>query len=159
MPYDLFFFFFLMIRRPPRSTLFPYTTLFRSPHTYLLRPSERVVEKLAARSEGHRVLLTQVPSHEDLRLGGAVGLLQEDLPTGFSFLRSGEGDAVSVRCPEREVLDVDARVGKPDARAALEVVDPEAEVPARDGHPAAIGRNANERSEGVRFHRQRRDGD
>src|SRR2546422_8493759 len=27
-----FFFFFLMIRRPPRSTLFPYTTLFRSPH-------------------------------------------------------------------------------------------------------------------------------
>src|ERR1022692_2810881 len=24
-----FFFFFLMIRRPPRSTLFPYTTLFR----------------------------------------------------------------------------------------------------------------------------------
>src|SRR2546422_8599493 len=25
-----YFFFFLMIRRPPRSTLFPYTTLFRS---------------------------------------------------------------------------------------------------------------------------------
>src|SRR5438128_11961754 len=30
----LLFFFFLMIRRPPRSTLFPYTTLFRS----VLRP-------------------------------------------------------------------------------------------------------------------------
>src|SRR5438876_12431983 len=29
-PYYLFFLFFLMIRRPPRSTLFPYTTLFRS---------------------------------------------------------------------------------------------------------------------------------
>src|SRR2546430_11902621 len=29
MYYD-FVFFFLMIRRPPRSTLFPYTTLFRS---------------------------------------------------------------------------------------------------------------------------------
>src|ERR1039458_8894316 len=28
--YDPAFFFFLMIRRPPRSTLFPYTTLFRS---------------------------------------------------------------------------------------------------------------------------------
>src|SRR2546430_17551923 len=27
---DYHFFFFLMIRRPPRSTLFPYTTLFRS---------------------------------------------------------------------------------------------------------------------------------
>src|SRR2546430_13503179 len=28
------FFFFLMIRRPPRSTLFPYTTLFRSDSGY-----------------------------------------------------------------------------------------------------------------------------
>src|SRR3712207_8448168 len=28
-----FIFFFLMIRRPPRSTLFPYTTLFRSAHS------------------------------------------------------------------------------------------------------------------------------
>src|SRR5438874_6379400 len=27
---SVFFLFFLMIRRPPRSTLFPYTTLFRS---------------------------------------------------------------------------------------------------------------------------------
>src|SRR5260370_24936919 len=27
-------FFFLMIRRPPRSTLFPYTTLFRSQFSY-----------------------------------------------------------------------------------------------------------------------------
>src|SRR3712207_7329676 len=31
--YSLFF-FFLMIRRPPRSTLFPYTTLFRSSPIY-----------------------------------------------------------------------------------------------------------------------------
>src|SRR6266853_3748393 len=30
MSFLSFFFFFLMIRRPPRSTLFPYTTLFRS---------------------------------------------------------------------------------------------------------------------------------
>src|SRR5687768_18357424 len=29
LPYS--YFFFLMLRRPPRSTLFPYTTLFRSP--------------------------------------------------------------------------------------------------------------------------------
>src|SRR2546422_5764524 len=29
-PFMFVFFFFLMIRRPPRSTLFPYTTLFRS---------------------------------------------------------------------------------------------------------------------------------
>src|SRR3712207_8536306 len=31
------FFFFLMIRRPPRSTLFPYTTLFRSGYFDKLR--------------------------------------------------------------------------------------------------------------------------
>src|SRR2546430_11312340 len=33
-------FFFLMIRRPPRSTLFPYTTLFRS--HLLAAPTERM---------------------------------------------------------------------------------------------------------------------
>src|SRR2546430_11524248 len=42
-------FFFLMIRRPPRSTLFPYTTLFRSKSTLvviftgLIRPDRGVV--------------------------------------------------------------------------------------------------------------------
>src|SRR2546428_3803512 len=35
------FFFFLMIRRPPRSTLFPYTTLFRSISGF--PPSARVI--------------------------------------------------------------------------------------------------------------------
>src|SRR5258708_22273326 len=35
-----FLFFFLMIRRPPRSTLFPYTTLFRS-----LNPSATVASQ------------------------------------------------------------------------------------------------------------------
>src|SRR2546430_5698704 len=36
----MFLFFFLMIRRPPRSTLFPYTTLFRSHFTDQMRPTE-----------------------------------------------------------------------------------------------------------------------
>src|SRR3712207_8645214 len=35
--YDNLCFFFLMIRRPPRSTLFPYTTLFRSERGQLVR--------------------------------------------------------------------------------------------------------------------------
>src|SRR2546426_4962796 len=40
------FFFFLMIRRPPRSTLFPYTTLFRSRHVgeELVLQAARLVE-------------------------------------------------------------------------------------------------------------------
>src|SRR2546429_956540 len=53
-------FFFLMIRRPPRSTLFPYTTLFRSPLTDADRDhgcwwqlSMRQVEVSRTRSEEH----------------------------------------------------------------------------------------------------------
>src|SRR2546430_8761452 len=48
------FFFFLMIRRPPRSTLFPYTTLFRSRDGVALahRVEEPPVSTGAARSAG-----------------------------------------------------------------------------------------------------------
>src|SRR5206468_11319960 len=61
-----FFFFFLMIPRPPRSTLFPYTTLFRShsdraaravrrggPHG-LRRDHRRVVRERARRGRDDR---------------------------------------------------------------------------------------------------------
>src|SRR2546429_9291920 len=49
----LFFcFFFLMIRRPPRSTLFPYTTLFRS--TGHVAASRAASAGLAARLEARR---------------------------------------------------------------------------------------------------------
>src|SRR6516162_10776198 len=36
-------FFFLVIRRPPRSTLFPYTTLFRSSSPSILKPSRSLL--------------------------------------------------------------------------------------------------------------------
>src|SRR2546430_3550723 len=49
-----FFFFFLMIRRPPRSTLFPYTTLFRS---VLVRIGHR------------RTIVTRVPDAIRIRVG------------------------------------------------------------------------------------------
>src|SRR2546426_5779291 len=41
-------FFFLMIRRPPRSTLFPYTTLFRSPPASRAIASARSVDSYFA---------------------------------------------------------------------------------------------------------------
>src|SRR2546429_7792427 len=56
-----YLFFFLMIRRPPRSTLFPYTTLFRSTPPPGLAPDLRVhsLADLAAavwRDQGVRVV-------------------------------------------------------------------------------------------------------
>src|SRR2546422_7506548 len=69
------FFFFLMIRRPPRSTLFPYTTLFRSQGGEL----EQAHDHGNGRGVGHVELL------EGLRIGGdgngprsARGLAQEN---------------------------------------------------------------------------------
>src|SRR5688572_32324454 len=46
-----FCFFFLMIRRPPRSTLFPYTTLFRS--VPACEPPSFGVESVRARRGAH----------------------------------------------------------------------------------------------------------
>src|SRR5437868_7798804 len=49
-------FFFLMIRRPPRSTLFPYTTLFRPAPTSCLRTAAIFIGGIRwsqARSEEH----------------------------------------------------------------------------------------------------------
>src|SRR5258705_9487982 len=51
------YFFFLMIRRPPRSTLFPYTTLFRStrgaPLEVVRQPAQQQVTDVHHRSEEH----------------------------------------------------------------------------------------------------------
>src|SRR5260370_39743337 len=60
------FFFFLMIRRPPRSTLFPYTTLFRSlvGWLYLRRGSFLYgVRNRGKRSEEHT---SELQSHLNL---------------------------------------------------------------------------------------------
>src|SRR3954462_16039775 len=64
LPYLLSF--FLMIRRPPRSTLFPYTTLFRSKHTS--NPSRRRHRlsgwiRRVLRSEEHT---SELQSHDNL---------------------------------------------------------------------------------------------
>src|SRR3970282_2708128 len=60
------FFFFLMIRRPPRSTLFPYTTLFRSVPTRSSargRTPARCAGTARGRSEEHT---SELQSHHDL---------------------------------------------------------------------------------------------
>src|SRR4029453_19436291 len=64
--YVFCFFFFLMIRRPPRSTLFPYTTLFRSaiiPGAGRSHRRLRQHRQQHARSEEHT---SELQSHSDL---------------------------------------------------------------------------------------------
>src|SRR5216684_6973651 len=52
--FSIISFFFLMIRRPPRSTLFPYTTLFRSRCGRRPPPcAARRIRRRGARSEEH----------------------------------------------------------------------------------------------------------
>src|SRR3712207_8868196 len=48
----LIVFFFLMIRRPPRSTLFPYTTLFRSAATWA---EQRHIREVMAALQGYGI--------------------------------------------------------------------------------------------------------
>src|SRR3712207_8797009 len=64
-----------MIRRPPRSTLFPYTTLFRSPHLgYDHNGHARFELHLAARLDVLAgALVAQPEGHAD-RAAGAVGV-------------------------------------------------------------------------------------
>src|SRR3712207_8647657 len=66
-------FFFLMIRRPPRSTLFPYTTLFRSQHIDGGGRSTRseitgLVHRVGPhREQAHRIALPQADVREEQR--------------------------------------------------------------------------------------------
>src|SRR3712207_8806528 len=55
------FFFFLMIRRPPRSTLFPYTTLFRSRAGRSRRAGRRVTASRPARPRRETPVTPPVP--------------------------------------------------------------------------------------------------
>src|SRR3712207_8915729 len=62
----MYIFFFLMIRRPPRSTLFPYTTLFRSGLGY------RAVEDRRAAYQSHgpwRERIGRLPSGDSVDAG------------------------------------------------------------------------------------------
>src|SRR5438132_2607180 len=61
-------FFFVIIRRPPRSTLFPYTTLFRSRSNQARSPQRRQCWRSACRLRGSRSEehTSELQSHSDL---------------------------------------------------------------------------------------------
>src|SRR5256885_7657942 len=79
------FFFFLMIRRPPRSTLFPYTTLFRS---------DELLRAIRALSAGVEVLGTPL-----------TGTHFED-PTPDDIARTARRDVVGGRRAEEHTTEL-----------------------------------------------------
>ena len=82
-------FFFLMIRRPPRSTLFPYTTLFRSALQELAK-LKTIAE--APNADEYRVGATPASAVLQLAafgLEGEVLMAQDDLSGAIEAFRAG----------------------------------------------------------------------
>src|SRR2546422_6912963 len=92
------FFFFLMIRRPPRSTLFPYTTLFRSLIVALERGGRQLLHDVLV-ADGEGVLPVERRSEEHTselqsRLHLVCRLLLEKKKTKNNTIAHGDGSNV-----------------------------------------------------------------
>src|SRR6266566_3781906 len=123
------FFFFLMIRRPPRSTLFPYTTLFRSDrrglggdveqHRGQVHAADPVDQRVVGLGDQREAVVPQTLDQPHLPQGlGAIELLGED-PRGEAAQlvpAAGRGQ----RGVADVVLEVEARVIDPHGPPAVE---------------------------------------
>src|SRR5206468_4487522 len=76
------FFFFLMIRRPPRSTLFPYTTLFRSIVVYGDIVADHFIYGTPKRISREAPVLILRQDREDILLGGGGNAINNILSLG-----------------------------------------------------------------------------
>src|SRR5690606_41252311 len=98
VPIDYPVFFFSSIRRPPRSTLFPYTTLFRSTHRgVLLRPIEspllQLVDEAGTRLDRKSTRLNS--SH--VKISYAVFCLKKKTRGQSVAVALGDDDASKLR--------------------------------------------------------------
>src|SRR2546425_7364894 len=98
-----YYIFFLMIRRPPRSTLFPYTTLFRSPWQVVLVDDVRIPEAVA-----HLADLGLGPEREGEQGEVSLGELYVDLFPAplLAPLDADLGVGVRVHLAEEPELDL-----------------------------------------------------
>src|SRR5688572_33012502 len=76
LTFVLLFLFFLMIRRPPRSTLFPYTTLFRSSRTVIpsrkgICPLLRTAPVIATYRVGRNSVTEKIRDRKSTRLNSS----------------------------------------------------------------------------------------
>src|SRR3712207_2239167 len=152
-----FLFFFLMIRRPPRSTLFPYTTLFRSTMilVHLYGDSDRA--QLVSMPRDSWVT---IPAHTDPTTGAAVPAGQAKL--NAAFLQGGPAllirtvEALSgLRIDHYAQVDFDGFVALVDALGGVEVCLSE---PAQDevsGIDLPAGRQTIRGPQALAFVRQR----
>src|SRR5256885_15081411 len=98
-----------MIRRPPRSTLFPYTTLFRSVAFYVTRIEFRLVERRREQNDEAFAALHQVLIDGGHRAAGSIRVgdardnrpgLRDRIDAAFVILRRTQRRSViKVRAP------------------------------------------------------------
>src|SRR3712207_2599194 len=125
------FFFFLMIRRPPRSTLFPYTTLFRSLAGLALGPGIDLLNPMVTRAAADVVYVGAVPefsfwhglSPEVVMSAitiavGSLFLRRDPVDRALQRLRLPDGAALFDRTHDA-VLALGSAVGRPDRATAL----------------------------------------
>src|SRR2546423_1561846 len=94
------YFFFLMIRRPPRSTLFPYTTLFRSPQagSPATRKEDMYIGRPLARLEDERLLNGRGRYTDDERFSGEAWCVFVRSPHARARIHRVDSDA-ALRAP------------------------------------------------------------
>src|SRR3712207_8754338 len=103
--------FFLMIRRPPRSTLFPYTTLFRSVSAPLDGDRLAQEDECAGREDGLGESVQPAHEHEDEGVGReAVEREREDRKS--TRLNSSHANiSYAVFCLKKKTIDPAASPG------------------------------------------------
>src|SRR6266511_3846091 len=114
---NLSIFFFLMIRRPPRSTLFPYTTLFRSP-ARLVDADHARVGALVGQERGEQAdgRAGREEAHERPRAAPArADLLGNRSTVNGGVRRPGVGEPLGQAPPVRRRGDEADHAGTPDS--------------------------------------------
>src|SRR5258708_25666833 len=99
----LLFFFFLMIRRPPRSTLFPYTTLFRSVLSRIPGAREFIAGKHWCGEDRRDRKSTRLNSSHQI-ISYAVFCLKKKKSTHMPISTAGE------RHPNKHTIDAETSV-------------------------------------------------